>query len=238
MDDGIAAVVVVSQELFGNGLKSILTKCGNRLRTHVSTSFEVALAVLESNSGVRVAILDIDALGTAGAATASLLRERFPDMRIILAAPPAGRSEILACLAWGVHGVVLKSQSAREIAGAVRVVMGGGIFVPPVVCEVEARSAPVETAGAAAAPRNEILLPALAEQPDSWAGSHLSARQSAVLRLLVRGLSNKAIARELGIAEGTVKVHVAALYKALQVRNRASAVASLTAGGVERMRHA
>ena len=73
------------------------------------------------------------------------------------------------------------------------------------------------------------------EEPEA---RDLPARQAAVLGLLVKGLSNKAIARELGIAEGTVKVHVAALYRALQVRNRASAVASLTANGMDRLRYA
>jgi DNA-binding NarL/FixJ family response regulator len=236
MNDGIAALVVVSQELFGNGLKSILCKYPNRLRAHVSTSIGDALEVLEAHPGTRLTIIDIDAPGVAGAATIALLRDRFPSMRIVLAAPQSGRSQILACLGWGVHGVVLRTQSAREIIGAVRVVMDGGIFVPPSVCEAEAAGAPDAIRPAAPADllrhgNRSIALAAANEPPHGWAGSHLSARQSAVLMLLVRGFSNKAIARELGIAEGTVKVHLAALYKALQVRNRASAVATMATTG-------
>jgi DNA-binding NarL/FixJ family response regulator len=234
MDGGIAALVVVSQELFGNGLKSILCKYPNRLRAHVSTSFGDALAVLEANPRTQLAILDIDAPGV-GAPAVGLLRERFPAMRIILAAPPSGRSQILACLGWGVHGVVLTTQSARDIIAAVRVVMGGGIFVPAAVCEPEARGgeeaghpAPVGVVRNVARP---ITVAVRDEPAHARAATNLSARQSAVLMLLVQGFSNKAIGRELGIAEGTVKVHLAALYKVLRVRNRASAVASMATTG-------
>ena len=59
-----------------------------------------------------------------------------------------------------------------------------------------------------------------------------------MLRLLARGLSNKAIARELDLSEGTIKVHVAALYKALNVHNRAGAIASMTGQGLNRVWHA
>jgi DNA-binding NarL/FixJ family response regulator len=54
--------------------------------------------------------------------------------------------------------------------------------------------------------------------------SGLTGRQTDVVRLLARGLSNKAIARELGVSEGTVKVHLLAVFRALDVRNRTAAV--------------
>jgi len=56
------------------------------------------------------------------------------------------------------------------------------------------------------------------------AASGLTGRQIEVLRLLARGLPNKAIARELGLAEATVKVHLLAIYRVLQARNRTEAV--------------
>ena len=55
-------------------------------------------------------------------------------------------------------------------------------------------------------------------------GHGMTPRQIDVLRLLMRGQSNKAIARELGLTEGTVKVHLAAILRALRVRNRTEAV--------------
>jgi DNA-binding NarL/FixJ family response regulator len=91
-------------------------------------------------------------------------------------------------------------------------------------------SAPVSTPVTAPVARS-IVVGALS-LPE---GIRLSERQAAVLQLLARGLSNKAIARELGLSEATVKVHNNAVFKALKVSNRASAVARvLSAQGKER----
>jgi DNA-binding NarL/FixJ family response regulator len=62
-------------------------------------------------------------------------------------------------------------------------------------------------------------------KPELTSSVLLSNRQETVLRLISKGLSNKAIARELGLAESTVKVHINNLFKALKVNNRVEAVA-------------
>jgi DNA-binding NarL/FixJ family response regulator len=88
------------------------------------------------------------------------------------------------------------------IASAVRLILAGGVYVPPQL--VTATQSPASVNGEASA--------------------GLTARQMDVLRLLARGWSNKAIARELGVSEGTVKVHLLAVFRALDVRNRTAAV--------------
>lgn len=242
MDQRHTAIVLDSEELFGAGLKCLLAKDRSRLRAYYAGSFELAGRILAVDPQVRLAMIDVEAAGMRGAASIDQIRADYPEVRIILTAVRASRADILACLAWGVHGVVLKTQSAREIASAIRVVMAGGVFVPTVLCE-----SPAQRSGAAA--QSCDVLPfridagadaegrplEVPEAAETLGGTHLSARQAAVFRLLVRGLSNKAIARELGLAEGTVKVHLAALYRALRVRNRASAVASLTDDTMRRL---
>jgi DNA-binding NarL/FixJ family response regulator len=90
------------------------------------------------------------------------------------------------------------------IASAVRLILAGGVYVPPKLMFAVPGAAPAPVNGAAAA--------------------GLTERQMDVVRLLVRGLPNKAIARELGVSEGTVKVHLLAVFRVLDVRNRTAAV--------------
>jgi DNA-binding NarL/FixJ family response regulator len=197
------------------------------MRGLVSTSLDSAWEVLGESANVQLAILDVDARGMDGAASLGQLRSRFPMIRILLATARADEGNIREYLAWGANGVILKTLSSREIANAIQVVVSGGLFVATATGD-SARSAD----------RNQRSLPRLTassvgEDAHSMALAarmhhSLSVRQTAVLRLLAAGLSNKAIARQLGLAEGTVKVHVNAIYRALKVHNRAGATAIYT----------
>jgi DNA-binding NarL/FixJ family response regulator len=116
----------------------------------------------------------------------------------------------------GVQGYILKSSPPDVILSAVRLVVGGGIYIPPEAMKAAA-SAPV---------------PAFAFQGNGSDGlttkerlaTVLTDRQIDVLKLLAKGRPNKLIARELGISEGTVKIHLAAIFRALHVRNRLEAL--------------
>ena len=116
--------------------------------------------------------------------------------------------------------------------------MSGGVFVPPVACARRINGAIgcslPRRPEASEADDEQLPGPAAASR---GANPHLSARQTAVLRLLARGMSNKAIARELDLSEGTIKVHLAALYRALDVHNRASAISRMTSEGFGRIWH-
>jgi DNA-binding NarL/FixJ family response regulator len=229
MPGGFTAVVVDSEELFGAGLRSIVARDRSNLRALVSTSFDSALETLGDSAQIQLAIIDVDARGMNGAASLGRLRGRFPAIRILLAAARADDGDVGEYLAWGANGVILKTLSSREIANAIRVVVSGGLFVKTSTGE-PARSADprhpplLQLSGPPAGQDDHaVVMAGLLRMHQS-----LSVRQTAVLRLLAAGLSNKAIARQLGLAEGTVKVHVNAIFKALQVRNRASATAIYT----------
>ncbi len=115
----------------------------------------------------------------------------------------------------GVQGYILKSSPPEVILSAVRLVVGGGIYVPPEAMKAAASTTtPFYTAtnGSDGLTTTERL------------AKVLSDRQIDVLKLLAKGRPNKLIARELGISEGTVKIHLAAIFRALHVRNRLEAL--------------
>ena len=107
----------------------------------------------------------------------------------------------------GVHGYIPKSLPSAEIANAIRTILDGGIYVPPALGRREPDTA---------VRSNEAL-----------EADKLTSRQKEVLAELLKGRASKEIARTLDIAEGTVKIHLAAIYRALGVRTRAEAIARL-----------
>ena len=109
-------------------------------------------------------------------------------------------------LGLGVCGFIPKTDSPNVIVSAVRLMLDGGIYVPPRLLKLG--SAPGKGVNGAAAKLG------------------LTERQLEVVRLLARGQSNKAIARQLGVTEGTVKVHLLGVFRTLNVRNRTAAVIS------------
>ncbi len=224
MDAEMVTLIVVSGEVFCVGIKEVLKRTGGgRVRL---VRRRAASAYLRRAGGpVRLVILDSDAPTADDRDFAQKVRARYPDASILIAAAPGGREEILSYLTWDVQGVVFRNQTAGEIRAAVEIVLRGGIVMPPALAESALRAAPAGTAALAPGRASGELRPA--GRPAPLRTLSLSERQHEVLDLLARGFSNKQIARALGLAEATVKVHLNFVFKALNVHNRASAVAAV-----------
>jgi len=157
------------------------------------------LALAAERSDIDLLLMDLNMPGARGLDAVRAVRESAPllPLAVISAEYQPGTADAL--LALGVAGFIPKSDPTDVIVGAVRLVLAGGIYVPP------------------------QLLGGLGARPGECPPG-LTARQLDVLRLLALGKPNKTIARELGVSEGTVKVHLLAVFRALAVRNRTAAV--------------
>lgn len=181
-----------------------------------------------TGGGIDLIIVDLNMPGMHGANSLRELRTVAPGTRMIVLTGQDDRNTILDCLSAGVHGYLPKSGDTAQILDALRVVVGGGVYVPPILSQIprepEAVAAPVPEpqAPAAAAPTGQETL-------------RLSGRQQQVLNLLAEGRSTKDIARILDLGIGTVKVHLAAIYRTLGARNRMEAI--VKAGVVSRSGH-
>jgi DNA-binding NarL/FixJ family response regulator len=119
------------------------------------------------------------------------------------------RETILRCLDLGAAGYIPKTYHADVITHALRLIASGHVYVPREAIDPRRdANEPIRLRSAGSDPR----------------GLGLTDRQCDVLRLILRGLPNKLICRQLDLAEGTVKVHVSAVLRALGVRNRTQAV--------------
>ena len=161
-------------------------------------------------------VVDLDAAGYADLEPMVDWRDRFPGIPLVVVSGQCERGIVTATLAAGASGYLPLADDQAITESALRLVLAGGRYLPPEWMGYVRK--PVPTAV------RRVTEP-MAEEDKAEARSHsLTGRQLDVLRCLVEGKSNKEIARVLGLGVGTVKCHLQAIYRALNVENRTRAV--------------
>jgi DNA-binding NarL/FixJ family response regulator len=168
----------------------------------------------EQARGFHLALLDLAMPGAHGTAHLAETIQTLPGLPVIVLSGSEDPALMKELLAMGARGFIPKAYSPEVMLSAVRLVLSGGTYVPPMMLD-EHHVAPPALPGASA--ENARTL-------EERLRKLLTERQIDVLRLLSQGKPNKLIARDLGISEGTVKIHLAAIFRALNVRNRVEAV--------------
>jgi len=164
-----------------------------------------------------LALVDLAMPGGHGTSHLAEIIETLPRLRVIVLSGSEDPALMKELLAMGAHGFIPKAYSPEVMLSAVRLVLSGGTYVPPMMLEENhvATLAPSSIGGTLAEASRSL---------EERLRKLLTERQIDVLRLLSQGKPNKLIARDLGISEGTVKIHLAAIFRALNVRNRVEAV--------------
>ena len=189
--------------------------------------FCVAMSVDELmrtvSDDVDLAVVDLNMPGADGYSHIDELRRRHPSVPVIVLSGYEDPALMRGALERGALGFIPKAYSPDVMLSAVRLVLAGGVYVPPMMLSAvppgvvpgsSTESHP--SAGSARPVGGAATLESLR--------SVLTERQVEVLQLLSQGKPNKLIGRSLGISEGTVKIHLAAIFRALNVRNRTEAV--------------
>jgi len=147
------------------------------------------------------------------------LHELRPTTPLVILSASEDSIDVRQALEAGALGYIPKSSSSHEMITALRLVLAGEVYVPPVML------AALEGLEAAS-----VQVTAASVEEGGVEG--LTPRQLAVLRLMAQGLSNKGICKRLNVAEGTVKLHVTAVMRALNTCNRTQAVIAATRRGL------
>jgi DNA-binding NarL/FixJ family response regulator len=203
----IHIIVADDHELTRDGLVLLLRDEFPLAEICEATTFGELLDQMVAGQPCHLILVDLHMPGIAGAADISALCDGFADARVVVVSADERREEVLGALAAGACGYVFKSSPADEIRSALHRIATGGIYIPP---SMDFRQKNPSAIGA---------------RPQSLPCRALTARQQLVFSELTKGKSSKEIARVLGIAEGTVKIHLAAIYRSLGVRTRAEAIA-------------
>lgn len=151
-----------------------------------------------------VVVLDLRLHGMGGIETMQALREEFKDVRILIFSSFAKGEEIFRAMKAGAAGFVLKDMPLERLLEAIRIVHRGEQYMPP---EIAMRV-------------GERML------------AQLSPREIEILHLLARGRSNKEIAAQLGVVEGTVKIHITNIFSKLGVNDRTQALIEAVKRGI------
>lgn len=188
------------------------------------------LAVMAAHSDLELALVDLTMPGMEGVAGVADVRARFPAVPVVVMSGHEDPRQVRDLLATGIAGFLPKSATPDVMLAALRLVLAGGIYVPPLLLQAgaaavaEASPAPVPQVAPAAAATDGAPRPGPASPPPQQSRP-LPPRQQEILDMLALGVSNKEIARTLGVSEATVKSHLVRLFDALGVRNRTAAVA-------------
>jgi len=177
--------------------------------TEVAT-IDALSAALEMDDEFDLILLDLFIPGAQGLSHLVSARARLPSTPIVIFSSVTDPKVVRQTMMCGAAGYVPKSAGRDEIAQAIGVVLGGGIYLPP--------RFQADLDAAALRPRTR------AELGDDPERGPLTGRQVGVLELVAAGKANKQIAWELGISEITVKTHVTAILRKLHVTNRAQAI--------------
>ncbi|HWI37582.1 MAG TPA: response regulator transcription factor [Burkholderiales bacterium] len=159
-----------------------------------------ALAILERRRDVDLVLLDLNFSGHSGLDFIQRFRAISPATPIIVYTMHEDTAILKQALAHGAVGIVPKTHSAKHLQKAIEVVMDAGVYLPP-----------------------ELARQLASPEPASATTLNVSDQQRRILELLARGLPNKVIAKELGVAPSTVKNQLTVIFGKLGVSNRTQA---------------
>lgn len=206
-------LVIDDHPLIQEALKHVLTELDATLELIQAHDASSAHAALSRTSGIDLLVLDLTLPGCDGFDLLADLRRDWPDIPVLVLSATYDRATVELALDLGAMGFIPKTANAHILVDALRLVLSGGVFVP-VECS--------DSGGGPFRPRTGTKSRDLG----------LTPRQGDVLKLLVQGKPNKLICRDLSLSEGTIKVHVSAILRALNVHNRTQVVIELARRGV------
>lgn len=196
-------LVVEDHAMVREGLLKALKGLEEGVTTLGVGDADAALDVL-AGEDVDMVLLDLMLPGTSGMALLGVLRRRFPAIPVVILSALDDVDTVNRALRQGASGFIPKSSSTETMLAGLRDVLAGDVYVPSRLRELVERE---HGRGKTVAERYG-----------------LTNGQSRVLELLTQGKTNRQIAEMLDVTEGTVKIHVSAIFKAMKVANRAQAL--------------
>ncbi|MDO9502189.1 response regulator transcription factor [Falsiroseomonas sp.] len=200
----LKALIADDHALIRSGLREMLEACAPGMPVLEVENLPQVVDCLSRDPEIGLVLLDLVIPGARGLEGLDLLRQHFPAVAVVVVSADETPALIRRALAAGAAGYLPKSTRTEVMAGALRLVLAGGVYVPPSIIDGEEEPAPER--------------PAL--DPKTLG---LTDRQGEIFVLLGEGLSNRAIGARLGLAEQTVKNQVSQTLRRLGVASRIEA---------------
>ena len=192
-------------------LRAVVASVAPQAHFHGETDLGGGISKARHLKDLQLVLLDLMLPGCSGIEALVQFQKMLPRARIVVISATEDSNSVRAALDAGAVGYLPKTSPPKVIAEALRAVLEGGSYIPP-----QAMGAVPQT-----------------KTPPSLADLGITERQADVLKLVTKGLSNSEIARQLNIAENTVKQHAHAAYRALGVSSRTEAMVALAKMGIK-----
>lgn len=207
----IKVLLVDDHALFRDGMRLVLQQLAEEVKIFDCGSFGEGVQLALAHPDLDLALLDLDMPDSNGISSLQLFHQRFPDIPLVAVADAEQPDDIENVMNLGAMGFISKMSPSKTMLSALRMVLDGGVYLPPQL--LQQAMAKLEPGRA---------LNDMHSQRASKYG--LTPRQLQVLQLIVAGMSNKEVAQTLNLAEGAVKLHVAAIFQTLHVNSRTEAM--------------
>jgi DNA-binding NarL/FixJ family response regulator len=200
-------LLVDDHALFREGMRYVLQQLPGFAEVLEAGSFQDGLKLADQHAELDLVLLDLHMPGSEGPKSVSYFHQRYPSIPVVVVSAEEDSKNIEKVMNYGASGFVSKSADAQTMLKALNIVLAGGMYLPPEILRRHFSEAACQD-----------------KRSLNTNGYGLTSRQMEVLQHLSAGLSNKEIALATKLAEGTVKIHVSAVYQTLNVNSRLEAV--------------
>lgn len=208
MSRALQILLIDDHPFVRDGVAANLRQLGPAVDVLEAADGAAALRCIAEHPALDLALLDLQMGGLPGIPTLERMRVERPDLKVLVLSSSEDPADVRRVMAAGAAGYCPKSAGRNTLLAAVRLVLDGETYLPP------------------------LMLHAAGPAPMAADGGPLTPRQREVLRLLCEGHANREIGVQLGMHEKTVKTHVSAIYRTLGVVSRPQAVAAARAAGL------
>lgn len=213
-------LIVDDHALVAGALTLLLEDRDPEADVHTAATADAALELVDREGDADLLILDLSLPGVTGTELMEEIVRRQPMLNILVVSGLADQESIMRVLQLGAAGFVPKSLDTELLSSAIDFVLKGGVYIPSkLLTESQKDGFFTRTAARLKAPES--------------APPHLTDRQLDVLAQLAKGAPIKRICRELDLSEGTVKTHVAAIYRSFGASNRTEALIAARRAGFD-----
>ena len=223
-------LLIDDHPLILSALQSVIQGLGDDVTVIGAGSAKAARETLKTDSDFDLVLLDLQLGDADGFDVLVEFRAKYPALPVVVVSASDRSSDVIRAVDLGAMGFVPKRASNESLFEALHMVMSGGIYVPPMTMGSEPRPSKPEgdTVPGVLRVLREGADASGHQAPAPLASLGLTPRQTDVLALLLQGKPNKLIARDLNLSVETVKDHVAAVLRTLNVSSRTQAVLAVS----------
>ena len=221
-------LLIDDHPLILSALQAVITGLSDGVFVTGVGSATAARDKMAQSSDYDMVLLDLSLGDTDGFDLLVELRSTYPAVPVVVVSASERASDVIRAIDLGAMGFVPKRSSTEALTNALRVVMSGGLYVPPTMLGLDMASMRAIGADDSVSVLGDGVRPEAHQKVGTLEDLGLTPRQAEVLGLLLKGMPNKLVARALNVSVETVKDHVAAVLRALGVSTRTQAVLAVS----------